>query len=242
MEFKKSNLQPAQKNKYKIKKLQAALGGIALFIALPALACDSTEPYMGSVCTTAANFCPDDYHLANGEILEINQNAALYSLLLNRFGGDGKTTFALPDLRSRMTMAVSPGQNPGAQRGAEAVTLSVNNLPSHSHAAIYSKFGGDAKLDVAIPVSKNTGVNTQVIPDATHRYLAESGGSTFSAAIWSSTMSQATTIQGVTATISGGNGVVTVENAGLSQPVPTLPPQVGLTHCIAIKGFYPMRN
>jgi microcystin-dependent protein len=222
--------------------LKAVLSGAALFAALPASACDSTEPYMGSICTTAANFCPNDYQLANGAILEINKNSALYSLLLNRFGGDGKTTFALPDLRSRMTMATNLGQNPGSQRGADAVTLSVSNLPSHSHAAIYSKFGGDAKLNVAIPVSKNTGVNTQITPDLTHRYLAESGTSTFSAAIWASAMTQATTIQGVTAVIGGGNGVVTVENTGSSQSVPTSPPQVGLTHCIAVRGFYPMRN
>lgn len=242
MKFAKSKLSLEGKFKCIPKILKVALGGVVFLVGLPAIACDSTEPYLGSICTTAANFCPDDYQLADGTILEINQNAALYSLLLNRFGGDGKITFALPDLRSRMTMALNLSQNPGIQRGSDAVTLSVNNLPSHSHAAIYSKFGGDAKPNVTIPVSKNTGINTQVTPDLTHRYLAESGTGTSSAAIWSSSMSQATTIQGVTATISGGNGVVTVENAGASQPVSTLPPQVGLTHCIAIRGFYPMRN
>lgn len=225
------------------KLLRATLVSAAIVGCTSAMACEGTEPYIGSICTTAANYCPQDYELANGALLQVNQNQALFSLFLNRYGGDGKTTFALPDLRSRITVSTVPGQNPGTTRGADSVALTVNNLPPHSHGAIYSKFGGDAQLVVDIPVSSNTGANTQVLPDAGHSYLAESPpGVQGSAAIWSKTMNQVINIQGTSATISGGNGVVTVTNTGGNQAVPTLPPEIGLTYCVAVRGIYPMRD
>ncbi len=225
------------------KLLRATLVSSALVACNSVMACEGTEPYIGSICTTAANYCPQDYALANGALLQVNQNQALFSLFLNRYGGDGKTTFALPDLRSRVTISTVPGQSPGTTRGADSVVLTINNLPPHSHAAIYSKFGGDAQLIVDIPVSSNTGTNTQTLPDAGHSFLAESpSGVQGSAAIWSKTMNQVINIQDTSATISGGNGVVTVSNSGASQAVSTLPPEIGLTYCVAVRGIYPMRD
>lgn len=67
--------------------------------ASPALACDN-EPYIGTVCTTAASYCPEQYLPADGQLLQIKQNEALFSVIGTRYGGDGRTTFALPDLRN----------------------------------------------------------------------------------------------------------------------------------------------
>jgi microcystin-dependent protein len=239
--MKSSLLEAKIKDSHVSKLLRATLVSTAIVGCTSAMACEGTDSYIGSICTTAANYCPQDYVLANGALLQVNQNAALFSLLSNLYGGDGKTTFALPDLRGLTTVATVPGRYPGNKSGAETVTLSTNNLPTHSHSSIYSKFGGDAQLNAVIPVSSNTGANTQTAPDSTHSYLA--GSSTaLPGAIWSSTMNKVTTIQGATATISGGNGVVTVAPAGSSQPVSTLPPQIGLTYCIAVRGIYPMRD
>ncbi len=239
--MKSSLLEAKIKDSHVSKLLRATLVSTAIVGCTSAMACEGTEPYIGSICTTAANYCPQDYVLANGALLQINQNAALFSLLSTLYGGDGKTTFALPDLRGLTTVATVPGRYPGNKSGTETVTLSTNNLPTHSHSSIYSKFGGDAQLNAVIPVSSNTGANTQTAPDSTHSYLAGSS-TTLPGAIWSSTMNKVTTIQGATATISGGNGVVTVAPAGSSQPVSTLPPQIGLTYCIAVRGIYPMRD
>jgi microcystin-dependent protein len=239
--MKSSLLEAKIKDSHVSKLLRATLVSTAIVGCTSAMACEGTEPYIGSICTTAANYCPQDYVLANGALLQINQNAALFSLLSTLYGGDGKTTFALPDLRGLTTVATVPGRYPGNKSGTETVTLSTNNLPTHSHSSIYSKFGGDAQLNAVIPVSSNTGANTQTAPDSTHSYLAGSSP-TLPGAIWSSTMNKVTTIQGATATISGGNGVVTVAPAGSSQPVSTLPPQIGLTYCIAVRGIYPMRD
>jgi len=98
-----------------------------------------SEPFLGQITIFAGNFAPRNWALCHGQILPINQNQALFSLLGITYGGDGRTSFALPDLRGRT--ALHPGiANPGdtnvplGQRaGAETVPLSANQIPSHTH-------------------------------------------------------------------------------------------------------------
>ena len=96
------------------------------------------NPFLGQICIFAFNFCPLGFAAAAGQILPIAQNLALFSLLGNTYGGNGTTTFALPDLRGRT--ARGTGQGPGLadvalgeEAGAETVTLTVNQMPSHTH-------------------------------------------------------------------------------------------------------------
>ena len=109
------------------------------FASTPAPAC-STEPLIGSICAFAGNFAPRGYVPADGRLLAISENLALYGLLGTMYGGDGVTTFALPDLRGRMPIGM--GQGPGLSTyeqgqtgGAESITLDVSQLPAHTHAA-----------------------------------------------------------------------------------------------------------
>lgn len=95
--------------------------------------------YIGMIIQFAGNFAPKDWALCDGTVLQISQNNALYSILGNTYGGNGTTTFALPDLRGRV--CIHPGQGPGltfrplgSSGGAESVTLLVSNMPAHSHA------------------------------------------------------------------------------------------------------------
>jgi microcystin-dependent protein len=84
---------------------------LGLMISTPALATCSAEPMMASICITAANFCPRGYLPTNGQILSISQNSALFALLGTTYGGNGVSTFALPNLQSRVP--VGAGQGPG---------------------------------------------------------------------------------------------------------------------------------
>ncbi|WP_073955658.1 phage tail protein [Thalassospira sp. TSL5-1] len=99
----------------------------------------SEDGYLGTVCWTAATFCPRNYHPANGALMPLNNYQGLYSLISNRFGGNGVTNFALPDLRGRSIVGTGerPGDtNPnyiGQTYGKESVVLKTENLPSHSH-------------------------------------------------------------------------------------------------------------
>lgn len=96
------------------------------------------EPYIGQVCLFGFNFAPKGWAICNGQLLSIAQNTALYSLLGVTYGGDGSTTFALPDLRGRV--AINQGQSPGLSNyamgqasGQETVTLNINQIPAHNH-------------------------------------------------------------------------------------------------------------
>ncbi|MEM9305329.1 MAG: tail fiber protein [Pseudomonadota bacterium] len=99
-----------------------------------------SEPFVGEIRMFAGNFAPRGWAFCDGQLLAVSQNDALFSLLGTIYGGDGRTTFGLPDVRGRLPIHAGsgPGLSPrrlGAKGGAENVTLTVNQLPSHSHQA-----------------------------------------------------------------------------------------------------------
>src|SRR5271169_1785584 len=97
-----------------------------------------SEPFVGEIRLFRFGFAPQGWALCNRQLLPINQNQALFSLLGTTYGGDGRTTFALPDLRGRVP--ISSGQGPGLQNynlgqvgGEETITLNGNQVGAHSH-------------------------------------------------------------------------------------------------------------
>lgn len=97
-----------------------------------------SEPFVGEVRMFAGNFAPRGWAFCDGQLLAVSQNDALFSLLGTIYGGDGRTTFGLPDLRGRVPIHAGsgPGLSPrrlGAKAGSENETLIVNQLPSHTH-------------------------------------------------------------------------------------------------------------
>ena len=88
-------------------------------------------------------FAPKGWGLCNGQLLPINQNQALFSLLGTTFGGDGRVNFALPDLRGRVPIHVGSGHTLGESGGAQAVTLSQSQMPQHTHAVMASSSTGN---------------------------------------------------------------------------------------------------
>ena len=97
-----------------------------------------SEPFIGEIRMFAGNFAPRSWALCDGQLLAISQHDALFSLLGTIYGGDGRTTFGLPDLRGRIPihMGTGPGLTPrslGSKAGAERVTVTSNQLPTHTH-------------------------------------------------------------------------------------------------------------
>ncbi len=143
----------------------------ALCFASSAFACGA-EPYYGDICVTANQFCPVGFVEAAGQLLPIAQNQALYSLIGTTYGGDAKTTFALPDLRGRTPVGIvyystsSLGPiSPGQKRGQESVTLSSANLPAHTHSFVPTT----GNQNVTIPATTGSGTTLSgkvgVVPD-----------------------------------------------------------------------------
>ncbi len=92
-----------------------------------------SEPFLAEIRMVGFNFPPRGWATCDGQILPINQNQSLYSLLGTTYGGDGRTSFALPDLRGRSPIHVSSDHGQGQKSGQEAHTLSTNEMPAHTH-------------------------------------------------------------------------------------------------------------
>lgn len=182
----------------------------------PTLRACEAEPLIGSVCLFAGNFCPKGYAEANGQLLSIAQNTALFSILGTTYGGDGQTTFALPDLRGRSP--VGTGQGPGLSNlalgetaGAETVTLTQAQLPAHTHTATLratNTEGSKAKPGGNV-LAKLTGTK-QYGPEPAAVDMAPTS---------------------ISVGVTGGN-----------QPINTRPPSLGMYYCIALQGIFPSRN
>ena len=93
------------------------------------------EPFLSEIRIMSFNFAPKGWALCNGQLLPINQNQALFSLLGTTYGGDGRVNFALPDLQGRAPIHMGSGHTLGERGGEQGHTLSISELPSHAHVA-----------------------------------------------------------------------------------------------------------
>jgi len=217
--------------------LWATLAASAMLADIPAShATCSTDPYIASICITAANYCPRGYLNADGRVIPINGNEALFSLLGTTYGGDGRSTFGLPDLRSRTPVGTGTGQGLtevplGFQRGAEQRTLTLATLPTHSHNATFDPSGGAGlQASTAGGESASPGSNS---------YLGKVAikGMGTPPNLYTTDDSELISIQGLSAA-----GTVSVEATGGSKPFSIIPPQLGLLYCIATTGMFPPRQ
>jgi microcystin-dependent protein len=168
-----------------------------------------TEPFLGEILLFAAAFAPKGWALCNGQLLPINQNQALFSLLGTQYGGNGQTNFALPDLRGCVPIhhGQGPGLSPrtiGGRAGAEHHTLTIAEIPAHSHALRASSAQG-----------------TSVVPVG--RYWARSAAETPQYR------------SGTTTSLHSG----AIAGAGGSQAHLNTQPSLALTFVIALQGVYP---
>jgi microcystin-dependent protein len=104
------------------------------------------EPFLSEIRIMSFVFAPKGWALCNGQLLPINQNQALFSLLGTTFGGDGRVNFALPDLRGRTPIHVGSGHTLGERAGEQAHTLSIAEIPTHSHALGVSPTNANAPV------------------------------------------------------------------------------------------------
>jgi len=197
-----------------------------------AFACASENPFLASICITAFNFAPQGFLFAQGQLLPINQNQALFSLLGTTYGGNGQTTFALPDLRGRVP--VGAGQGPGLSNrvlgetgGEEEVLLTVDQIPSHSHSATTT-------LNVSATARANSGIGNVDSPTGAvwARFPRDNDYSTGAPNV---DMSPSAINMTASATTS-------VANAGGNQPHNNMPPFLVLNYLIAIQGIFPVQQ
>lgn len=124
------------------------------------------EPFLSEIKMMSFNFPPKGWALCNGQLLPINQNQALFALLGTTYGGNGQTTFGLPNLRGRVPIHMGGGHVIGEAAGVEAVTLNIQQLPGHTHSVNASSAASDGS-----PVPANN-----FLGGANNAYLAPDAG------------------------------------------------------------------
>lgn len=156
-----------------IGRILAAFAGAAFFgrARRSEAEVQAIEPYLGEIMLFSGNFAPKGWALCNGQLLAINQNQALFSLLGTTYGGNGSTTFALPDLRGRVPIhqGQGPGLSPrvlGERAGAEHHTLAVAEMPAHAHVARASSAAGTAAGPAGMVPARNPAQIPQYGPSA----------------------------------------------------------------------------
>src|SRR5437016_2080944 len=102
-----------------------------------------SSPFIGEIRMFAGNFAPVGWAFCNGAVIPIDQNDALFNLIGTTYGGDGQTTFALPNLQSRVPIHVGPGFALGQSGGVESVTLTTSQIPAHSHVPLCNSNPGN---------------------------------------------------------------------------------------------------
>jgi microcystin-dependent protein len=112
------------------------------------------QPYVGEIRMFAGNFAPAGWAFCEGQLLPISENETLFQLIGTTYGGDGQETFALPDLRGRLPLHQGNGFILAETGGAEEITLTVNQIPSHGHAALGANVAGNQpSLNNALPAN-----------------------------------------------------------------------------------------
>jgi microcystin-dependent protein len=177
------------------------------------------------------NFAPQGWAFCAGQLLPISQNTALFALIGTQFGGNGTTTFALPDLRSRVP--VGTGQGPGLSNydvgqegGTETITLTVNEMPAHTHTIALNNLAATANASNA-PGNSQTPAGS--VP------AVEAAGVT---ATYSNAAPNAVMAPGAISV----TGTATAGLTGSNFPVPILSPYLAVNYCIALQGIFPSRN
>lgn len=171
------------------------------------------DPYVGQITLVAFNFAPVGWAQCDGSLLAISQNTALFSLIGTTYGGDGQTTFALPDLRSRVPLHQGEGPglsdyNLGQSGGVESVALSSAQIPSHTHQAKCFTGGSHSNSPVG-------GVWAQASADTPYKALPAA-----------------------TVAMNGG----AIGQTGGNQPHENRMPLLALNYIIALEGIFPTQN
>lgn len=203
-----------------------------------------SDPFLGEIRMFAGNFAPKGWAFCNGQLLSIATNSPLFSLLSTSYGGDGVSTFALPNLGGRAPVGTgqSPGLSPvtlGEQAGTENVTIFTAQMPAHTHGVTTTATATSAgSLQVA-----GTASNASTTPSATNNILgASTAGGAAAAAVWSDQLTNPVTLANPESINTTLNVNVTVQPAGGSQPLPIRNPYLGMNFIIALEGIYPSRN
>ena len=190
------------------------------------------QAFLSTILVWPPNFAPNGWALCAGQLMSISQNTALFSLLGATYGGDGITTFGLPNLQGRVPVGAGQGSglslyNLGDNGGVESVTLGINTMPQHSHSATQN-------LSVSLPAVTTTGTTNQPGPSVAPAAPTDAARNPVNI------YSNATPNQNLgKPSISG---TISIGLTGNGLPHENRQPYLAVNYIIALQGFFPSRG
>ncbi|HTD04893.1 phage tail protein [Undibacterium sp.] len=191
--------------------IASSIVAVAALGAVPAFA---DTPFLGEIKCFSFNFAPKGWALTNGQLLAINQNQALFSLLGTTYGGDGRSTFALPNLQHRIMIGASDTRPLGDAQGTDSKTILPPNLPSHAH--VFAPLGSSSNADSVSPAG-----NVQAVKARTSLYVVPSQN---------------------TGNVAMATGTTSAAGVNNPAPVSNLQPYLTFNCAIALQGIFPSRD
>ncbi|WP_062065261.1 phage tail protein [Cellvibrio sp. OA-2007] len=210
-----------------------------------------SDPFLGEIRMFAGNFAPRGWALCQGQLLPVSSNSALFSILGTTYGGNGTTTFALPNLQSRAPVGIGTGAglshvDLGQLGGVENVNLTTNQLPVHTPTATFT--GNESSVTATVDVATTTA--TAMVPPAAGvtTYLSATAAKAGPTNVAFSGLFTGTAPDSTKASLGGvqgsvtPTGTVTVNPIGEGQSVGIRNPYLGMNFIIALEGIYPSRS
>jgi microcystin-dependent protein len=216
--------------------MQAYVGTQLIFQNNIKLNIEIMNNYIGEIRMFASGVVPAGWLACEGQVLNISEYTALHSLISNNYGGDGTTTFALPDLRMRMP--VGHNGNLATSGGTAQVSIIEANMPSHTHTAQATASGASVGGTATAAMKVNNTESSETAPSG--MYLGTSSTELYTEEATANTLAtDAITVDtsGLTVDVSGLT--VTVDNTGSGEPLNNMSPYLAINFCIATTGLYP---
>lgn len=172
-----------------------------------------SEPFIGQLSMVGFAFAPREWANCDGQSIRINQNQALFAIISTQFGGDGRTSFNLPELRGRMPIGAGGGYPQGASGGIEKVTITIPEMPSHKH--VYK--------------GQQDGTNSGPRPEVDDVFSSDKGED------------QSVYVQSSSTNLTQMNPAI-IQNNGSGNAHENMQPSIVIRYIIALQGIFPSRN
>lgn len=206
------------------------------------------DSYMASIMTFAFNWTPMYFAACNGQLMQIQQNSALYALLGTQFGGNGSTNFNLPDLQGRAPVHFGTASGGTTNRtfagkfGAESVTVSAAQLPAHTHALNETTAGQTVTATAAATVNASNVQGDKMVPTGFYWAKGWTGSANTMNFDDAKNVTMASDAVTVTVTPTFNKANLTIGAAGNGTAVPVATPSLALNFCICTAGIFPTRT
>jgi len=207
--------------------------------------------FIGGIILFGGNFAPRNYAFCAGQLQLIYENQALFAILGTIWGGDGRTNFAVPDMRGRVPIGVGKGVGltevyEGQMRGEEYHQLTTPELPSHSHdATFYPTGGGSSQITATAFVNAFNGTGDKDTPEDAYWASGQAINNRDAYDVKKGYSSKANTTMAsdaVTIDVKGGGGSVSIGQTGSDKQFSIMQPSLGIPYIIALEGIFPSRN